>query len=160
IPPTPLAPMPVQRPHPPIWMGGTADGALRRAARFGDGWLTDNMTMIEGMKERIATYRAFSEACGRPPGTVAGIRNARIAERRETVERDWLPGVIDYHLFNRANYRKAGMDGPDPDGVYARLEAGEAVGMTEFVRERVVAGTPDDCLEQIDLWRRETGCDS
>jgi probable F420-dependent oxidoreductase len=32
-------PKPVQRPHVPIWMGGDADGALKRAARFATGWI-------------------------------------------------------------------------------------------------------------------------
>jgi probable F420-dependent oxidoreductase len=31
-------PKSVQKPHPPIWIGGDSDAALRRAARFGDGW--------------------------------------------------------------------------------------------------------------------------
>ncbi|MFI6316601.1 LLM class flavin-dependent oxidoreductase [Nonomuraea sp. NPDC050556] len=33
-----LAPLPVQRPRVPVWVGGTASGALRRAARW-DGWI-------------------------------------------------------------------------------------------------------------------------
>ena len=32
------APRPVQSPHPPIWVGGPSDAALRRAARYGDAW--------------------------------------------------------------------------------------------------------------------------
>ena len=31
-------PLPVQRPHPPIWIGGHSRPALRRTARYGDGW--------------------------------------------------------------------------------------------------------------------------
>ena len=33
-----VAPKPVQSPHPPIWVGGSSDGALRRAVRFGQAW--------------------------------------------------------------------------------------------------------------------------
>jgi alkanesulfonate monooxygenase SsuD/methylene tetrahydromethanopterin reductase-like flavin-dependent oxidoreductase (luciferase family) len=31
-------PFPVQKPHPPIWVGGHSRAALRRTARHGDGW--------------------------------------------------------------------------------------------------------------------------
>lgn len=33
-----FGPMPVQKPHPPIWVGGNSLPALRRVARWGDGW--------------------------------------------------------------------------------------------------------------------------
>ena len=31
-------PWPVREPHPPIWVGGSSEAALRRAVRYGDGW--------------------------------------------------------------------------------------------------------------------------
>jgi alkanesulfonate monooxygenase SsuD/methylene tetrahydromethanopterin reductase-like flavin-dependent oxidoreductase (luciferase family) len=31
-------PLPVQKPHPPIWIGGHSVPALRRTARYADGW--------------------------------------------------------------------------------------------------------------------------
>jgi probable F420-dependent oxidoreductase len=34
-----VAPRPVQRPRPPIWIGGSSGPAIRRAAALGDGWL-------------------------------------------------------------------------------------------------------------------------
>ena len=33
-----LSPKPVQSPHPPIWVGGASNAALRRTARLGDAW--------------------------------------------------------------------------------------------------------------------------
>lgn len=41
-----LNPMPMQRPIP-LWFGGRADAALRRAARIGDGWMTNVRTPAE-----------------------------------------------------------------------------------------------------------------
>jgi alkanesulfonate monooxygenase SsuD/methylene tetrahydromethanopterin reductase-like flavin-dependent oxidoreductase (luciferase family) len=39
-----LWPKPVQRPHPPIYVGGESPAALRRLASFGDGWLPRGRT--------------------------------------------------------------------------------------------------------------------
>lgn len=159
VPRSVVAPTPIQKPYPPMWIGGTVDAALRRAARLADGWISENLYMVEGMKERIATYRRFCAEAGRRAGTVCLIRNACIASNRTEVERNWLPGMIDYHLFNRRNYRNAGMTMPDPDGVYARLEAGGTVGLAEFARDRLIAGTPDDCIGQLKRWEAETGAE-
>ncbi len=42
LPPCTMQPKPVQRPHPPIHVGGESEAALRRAARAGQGWHTFN----------------------------------------------------------------------------------------------------------------------
>jgi probable F420-dependent oxidoreductase len=52
-----LRPRPVQRPRPPIWVGGSTPGALRRAAERGDGWLPQG-TPGADMPEAIAYLKA------------------------------------------------------------------------------------------------------
>jgi len=58
------APKPVQKPHPPIMVGGNRPPALRRAARFGDGWHPMNVSP-EGVTRRLETLRSEAAAAGR-----------------------------------------------------------------------------------------------
>ncbi|HVM97460.1 MAG TPA: TIGR03619 family F420-dependent LLM class oxidoreductase [Candidatus Acidoferrales bacterium] len=51
-----LRPRPVQLPRPPIWIGGSTKGALRRAAERGDGWLPQGVPEM-GMEAAIAFIR-------------------------------------------------------------------------------------------------------
>jgi probable F420-dependent oxidoreductase len=51
-----VAPRPVQKPRPPIWIGGSTPGALRRAAERGDGWLPQG-TPRDQMAEQVAIIR-------------------------------------------------------------------------------------------------------
>ena len=60
-----MAPKPVQKPHPPIWVGGDSDGAFRRVVALGDGWHASGKTPAE-MRDRIPRLRALAEAAGRP----------------------------------------------------------------------------------------------
>lgn len=58
------APGSVQRPHPPVLIGGIADAALRRVARHGDGWLAvaAGGDMIAA---KLATLKRMTEEAGR-----------------------------------------------------------------------------------------------
>ena len=54
----------VQRPHPPILIGGLSDAALRRVIRHGQGWLAVTAGP-EMLAERVGTLRRLAEASGR-----------------------------------------------------------------------------------------------
>ena len=55
----------VQRPHPPILIGGIADAALRRVVRHGDGWLAV-FAPPSALPERLDVLRRLAEEAGRP----------------------------------------------------------------------------------------------
>lgn len=55
-----LSPKPVQQPRPPIWVGGFSEPAVRRAARYGDGYIGSG-----DMKALVQTYRAELRALGK-----------------------------------------------------------------------------------------------
>jgi probable F420-dependent oxidoreductase len=68
-------PAPVQRPHPPIWIGGHSRAALRRVARYGDGWHPVGATpaaMLGPAELRglIDELRRLTEAEGRDPAAL------------------------------------------------------------------------------------------
>ncbi len=56
-----LLPRPIQSPRPPIWVGGSSPAALRRTARFADGWLPQsvgpNVDLLVRLHELRAEYR-------------------------------------------------------------------------------------------------------
>ncbi|MBV9250932.1 MAG: TIGR03619 family F420-dependent LLM class oxidoreductase [Acetobacteraceae bacterium] len=72
-------PKPVQKPHPPIWVGGESGPSMRRAARIGDAWypigsnnkhLLDTLPRLEA---GIARLRKLTAKAGRDPSSVGVV---------------------------------------------------------------------------------------
>ncbi|NMO90695.1 LLM class flavin-dependent oxidoreductase [Actinomycetospora sp. TBRC 11914] len=63
----PLAPKPVQRPHPPIWFGANAPRAIARAVRHGDAFLGAGSATTAAFAEQVATLRAELDRQRRDP---------------------------------------------------------------------------------------------
>src|SRR5438128_8632735 len=69
-------PKPVQKPHPPIWVGGESGPALRRTARIGDAWYpigTNPQNPIDSLtryKVQMARLRKMVAEAGRDPKAV------------------------------------------------------------------------------------------
>ena len=70
-------PKPVQKPHPPIWVGGESGPSLRRAARFGDAWYpigSNSKHLLDTLsryRSGIARLRRLTSEAGREPASVA-----------------------------------------------------------------------------------------
>ena len=61
-------PKPVQKPHPPIWVGGHSKAALRRTATLADGWYGHVFWRNpEALPQEIQTIKQLAEQAGRDP---------------------------------------------------------------------------------------------
>ena len=67
-------PKPVQKPHPPIWVGGHSQAALRRAVEFGAAWHPINRSSEE-LRAGTAEIRRLAQARGRTPPPSLTLRN-------------------------------------------------------------------------------------
>jgi len=84
-----VEPRPVQHPHPPILLGGSAEPALRRAGRLTDGWISSSGQDLTSIGSAIDVVRSGAREAGRDPAALrfvcrgaVRVREAGRAERR------------------------------------------------------------------------------
>lgn len=63
-------PKPIQRPHPPLLLGGDAPRALDRVGRLADGWISRSKHDLTKIGDDIAAIRRSAEAAGRDPAVL------------------------------------------------------------------------------------------
>jgi probable F420-dependent oxidoreductase len=70
VPPARFAPKPVQRPNPPLLLGGNVPAAWRRAGRLGDGWLGGSMADLARLDATIGIVKQAASEAGRDPDSL------------------------------------------------------------------------------------------
>ncbi len=118
-----MQPKPVQKPHPPIFIGGYVDRVLKRAGVVGDGWLTYYYT-AEGFVKSWDKVRRFAEEAGKNPDTLKSINQLPIyvGKSKKDVEEKmykWLTTEWDFASWS------------------------------DSTTESAIMGTPDECIEQL-----------
>jgi len=116
-------PKPVQKPHPPIYVGGDGPGTLQRVIEYGDAWLPIPTRSETPLSERIHRLNQMAEEAGRGriPVTVYGTlaREEVIAHYADIgIDRCmfWLPPVpeseaipqLDRYAEMMGSFAKAG----------------------------------------------------
>ena len=149
-----MHPRPVQTPHPPLWVAGVVDAAVERAARLGDAWLCGPVQSLSRAQRCLEVYRPACARQGRPPDWILR-RFAWIGTDRKHIRETILPRYVDGLL---EHWRESAED-EEERGLFARLDAGEPLGAEEIAADRLLWGTPEDVIAQIERYRRETGCD-
>lgn len=116
-----LSPKPVQKPHPPIWISGRSDAAMRRCAKYGTGWLP-YMYTPEKLETSLKIIGDYAER----------------EDRSEPVS----PGLFIFFAVheNRDEAIKMASD---------RLSTQYNQDFSELVGKYALAGNPEDCIARL-----------
>lgn len=97
VPPSRMAPKPVQRPGPPVLLGGSAPSALRRAGRAAAGWISRSGTDLSRIADDIAVVHAAARDAGRDPTTIRIVSRGvlRLDHPAGSSDRPLLSGSYD-----------------------------------------------------------------
>jgi probable F420-dependent oxidoreductase len=141
-------PKPIQQPHPPIWVGAMADDSIRRAARYGDAWLTGITQPMQKILRYTQTYKAYAGEFHRP-ARVMLMRDAWVAETRRRAEEEYGPEVLTAYKYY---WKSASLSFQDN-----RSEA--EFTMEKMAPDRIIAGSPEEVVDQLQRWREATGAE-
>ena len=123
-----IHPKPVQKPHPPVWVGGWMDQAAVRAGRYGEGWIPGWLSPKE-MARGCEILRNTAEDAGRDPAgiKIAVEKLACIARTRDEAMTLALPTIRE----SSQTYER------DVDNI-------------QFALDRHIIGSVDDIRRRID----------
>lgn len=159
FPETQINPKPVQRPHPPIWVGGGGPKSVEIAAEFGTGWLPPWIPP-EAYRERIEDLRRAAVAKGRGDvdfdiATEVYACIARTGEEARRVSARTL-GVLPDGFADDATpsaIAAAGLVGSS-DEIRDKLERYVAAGVRHY-EMKFVYHTIDHLIEQLEQFASE-----
>jgi alkanesulfonate monooxygenase SsuD/methylene tetrahydromethanopterin reductase-like flavin-dependent oxidoreductase (luciferase family) len=132
---------PLQKPHPPIWIGANADIAVRRAARLGDCWYINPHSTLTTLARQMDIYRRALDACRKPfPAELPMRREVFVASSREEAIRLARPYLeTKYQTYRAWGQDKVMPEGDDFDHDFAELVADRfLIGSAAEVAEKLI----------------------
>jgi alkanesulfonate monooxygenase SsuD/methylene tetrahydromethanopterin reductase-like flavin-dependent oxidoreductase (luciferase family) len=156
---TRLAPEPVQRPHPPIWVAAFGPKALRQAGALGLPYLASPMESLTTLEANYGRHRAACRAAGLDePAEVPVMRTVFVSDSMRELE--GVRAVLGRQLAEMHTQRGALREAPasvedfaivgDAASVRAEIERyRERIGMTHLIATRLrVAGVEPAAFER------------
>lgn len=139
-----IAPRPVQRPRPPILLGGVVDAAVRRAALLADGWIAMSVLAEAEVRRQIRLFDETRAQAGLPAErTMAKYVDVFLGSSRETALAAALPHLVGKH---RSYIARGFLDQT-------------AAAPETYVLARASVGTADDVVNDLCRQRDELGID-
>jgi alkanesulfonate monooxygenase SsuD/methylene tetrahydromethanopterin reductase-like flavin-dependent oxidoreductase (luciferase family) len=131
---------PVQQPTPPIWIGASADSAIRRAARMGTCWYVGPNDRLDAIAPQLDTYKRALDKAGKPfPTEFPFRRELFVARTREEAFRIAGPALsTKYRAYHSWGLGKSA-GGED--------ELGQP--LEELAKDRFILGSPEEVAEQL-----------
>jgi alkanesulfonate monooxygenase SsuD/methylene tetrahydromethanopterin reductase-like flavin-dependent oxidoreductase (luciferase family) len=137
--------LPVQRPHPPLWMAANADVAVRRAGRLGLPWNINAHADYATVERQVGIYREAARDSGRDPDLPLPLgRELYCAPSRERA----LEDAAGYLGAKYDAYAAWGQDRVLPGRPSFRTS------FEELARDRFIVGSPDDCAQHLKRYTR------
>jgi probable F420-dependent oxidoreductase len=143
-----MEPKPVQKPHPPLWVGGESPPALRRVARLGDGWYPIGtnpqhpLDSLPRMRAGVDRMRRMVAEAGRDPRQIAiGYRvqrhGPRVPATADDGERRLFSGAPAEIAGDLRTFRELGVSAVDMGFVGSTVE--DTLADMKRFREEVAA---------------------
>ncbi|MBI2533128.1 MAG: LLM class flavin-dependent oxidoreductase [Deltaproteobacteria bacterium] len=74
-----MEPKPIQKPHLPLWFGGHHQNALKRAVKYGNGWMGAGSSSSDAFIRESARIRSFLDEAKREPSTFGVAKRVYLA---------------------------------------------------------------------------------
>jgi probable F420-dependent oxidoreductase len=142
-----VGPRPVQKPHPPIWTGGSAETALKRAGTWADGFICGS-SAIPDFPATWEKISGFAKAAGRDPDriTKAGLTFMAIDDDPQKSVKAVEDYVRRYYGRLRADVESTSLVGP-PSAIVDRIGFFLSKGL-----DTLIIGVADPDPKQLDLF--------
>lgn len=142
-----VGPKPIQKPHPPIWTGGSADVALKRAGTWADGFICGSSAIPDfpATWEKISGY---AKAAGRDPNKInkAGLTFMAIDDDQNKAVKTVEDYVMRYYGRLRVDVANTSLVGA-PSAIIDRIGAFLSKGL-----DILIIGLADPDPRQLDLF--------